>query len=124
VSTGVWFIDPAEIGPYGAGGAPSATANVSLSAVTQEFDPTAISSTDDFWEVSDGQGGTNFAPEIVEPGHSGSITVSITPQSSETGAHVSGTLYVDDYTLASGYGVVYPNGDVLAAIPYAYTAKS
>ena len=124
ISPGLWLLNPDEIGPFGAGGAPPATASVSLNAVTQEFDPTAKSSTDDFWELSDGQGGTSFAPVIVQPGHTGTITISVTPQSTETGKQVSGTLYVDDFALASNFGAALPTGDVLAAIPYAYTAKS
>jgi hypothetical protein len=48
-----------------------------------------------------------------------SITVSIRPTAA-VGTTVSGTLYVDDYALASTFGVALPDADGLAAIAYSY----
>ena len=54
------------------------------------------------------------APLVLEPGHTGTITVTITP-SGTTGSVVQGTLYIDsfdNYTDA---------GNELVALPYEYT---
>ena len=53
-------------------------------------------------------------------GGSATITVQITPNGT-AGSTQSGTLYVDDVTLAGLNGVFdLPNGDEVAAIPYSY----
>lgn len=119
ISPGLWNLIPDEIGPYPATGAPPATASATFTAVTQAFDPAVTSSTGDAWSAFNGLTST-FAPVYVPPGGSATITVTITPQATP-GTAVSGTLYLDDYTLASIGGVAFPNGDELAAIPYHYT---
>jgi hypothetical protein len=119
VSPGLWLLNPAEFGPYGLGGAPSVTATASLKAVTQAFDPTVDSSTGDFWSAANGLTST-FDPVYVLPGDAAVISVTIVPTAAP-GSHVSGTLYVGDYELASTFGFALPNGDDLAAIPYSYS---
>jgi hypothetical protein len=54
VSPGLWLLNPDEIGPFPASGAPSVMASASLSAVTQAFDPWMKSSTGDMWSVYNG----------------------------------------------------------------------
>jgi hypothetical protein len=118
VSPGLWLLDPDEIGPFPPSGAPPATATATLNAVTQAFDPAASSSTGDLWAAVDaGLGG--FAPVYLNPGQSATITVTMAPTGAP-GSRVSGTLYVDDYSLASSWFDL-PMGDELAAIPYSYT---
>jgi hypothetical protein len=120
VSPGMWSINPDEIGPYPATGAPAATASASLSAVTQAFDPATTSSTGDFWSAINGLS-SGFAPIYVPAGSSGTITISITPAGSP-GTEVSGTLYVADFALGSFFfdGPALGDADDLAAIPYSY----
>jgi hypothetical protein len=122
ISPGLWGIIPDEIGPYPPSGAPPATASVSLDAVTQAFDPTIDSQTGDFWEWINGLS-ANFAPIYLAPGASGQIPITVTPDAAP-GTLVSGTVYVDDYALASGFGVVNNNADELAALPYSYYVSS
>ena len=119
VSPGVWLLNPAEIGPFPASGAPTVHASASLSAVTQSFDPSITSSTGDMWSALNGLS-SGFSPTYLEPGQSTTIAVSVTPTGSP-GTTVSGTLYVDDYSLASDFDFDLPNADELAAIPYSYT---
>ncbi len=120
VSPGLWLINPDEIGPYPATGAPTATATASLNAVTQAFDPAVTSSTGDFWSYINGLSGS-FAPTYVPAGGSATITVSITPTAA-VGSEVSGTLYVSDFTLGSFFfdGPALGDADDLAGIPYSY----
>jgi hypothetical protein len=121
VSPGLWLLNPAEIGPFGPSGAPAVTANANLNVITQAFDPTITSSTGDFWSAAEGLSAV-FAPVWVAPGASTTITVSVSP-TGPPGSRVSGTLFVDDYSLASEFGVDLPNADELAAIPYSYTVS-
>jgi len=119
VSPGLWLLNPDEVGPYPAGGAPTDTASASLSAVTQAFDPAVTTNTDDFWQV--GFAFSNFL--YLQPGQSGTISVAISPTGSP-GTVVSGDLYVDDFTLADFFAAPLPDGDELAAIPYSYKIGS
>ena len=118
VSPGLWLLNPDQIGPYGATGAPQATASASLTAVTQAFDPATASTTGDFWSAANGLS-FGFAPAYVPSGDSTTITVDISPTAA-VGQTVTGTLYVDDFALGSEPGVTLPNADQLAAISYSY----
>jgi hypothetical protein len=122
VSPGLWAVIPGEIGPFPAGGAPAATASGTVSAVTRAFDPTIDSSTGDFWTAINGLT-PDFSPVYVAPGASAQITVALTPTAA-AGTHVSGTLYINDYVLASTYNVANNDGDELAALPYGYTVAT
>src|SRR5581483_9053691 len=118
VAPGLWSLNPDEIGPYPAG-APPATASADMNVVTQAFDPAVDSSTGDFWTWIEGAT-ADFSPLEVDPGQTGTIDVYITPQA---GNPTSGTLYVDDVTLAGLLGgVELWDADDLAAIPYSYTS--
>jgi hypothetical protein len=119
VSPGLWLLNPAEEGPFPATGAPAVTASANLNAVTQAFDPWMTSSTGDMWSAFNGLS-SGFAPVYVAPGASTTITVSVTP-TGPPGSRVSGTLYVDDYTLGTPYINGLIESDELAAIPYNYS---
>ncbi len=98
------------------------TASSSFSAVTKKFDPAVSSSTGDLWSAFEGLSST-LSPVYIPAGGNATITVKI----AATGAHGSkhsGTLYVDDLTIA-GFGGIFdlPNGDEITAIPYSYTTK-
>ena len=120
LSPGLWLVNPAEFGPYPANGATPVAASASLSAVTEAFDPAVTSNTDDLWQL--GLASSNFL--YLLPGQSGTIQVQLSPTASP-GTVVSGTLYVDDVTLAAFVpSNALPSGDELAAIPYEYTVAS
>jgi Subtilase family len=120
VSPGQWPLVPDELGPFPASGAPAGTASASVSAVTESFDPNMTSSTGDLWTALNGLSAT-FKPVYVNPGQTATIQVSITPTGS---GQVSGTLYLDDLTLASTFGLADESGQEIAAIPYSYTVKA
>ena len=121
VSPGLWILKPGQVGPYPSGGAPKETVVAKVTALTQAFDPTVSSGTDDLWQV-----GFRFSKfYYVEPGQSVVIRVDITP-TAPVGTHVSGTLYIDDFTLESFVGLreVWPDANEVAAVPYSYTVAA
>jgi hypothetical protein len=97
-----------------------------MTATTAAFDPAVTSATGDLWlESLDPTAG--FAPVVVDPGQSVTITVTITPTAT-AGTTVSGTLYLDDASILSGEvtdqglsGNHFPQGSDVAAFPYQYT---
>ncbi len=122
ISPGLWDLNPSEIGPYTAAGAPKVTASATFSAVTKAFDATVSSSTGDVWQAFEGLSNT-LTPVYIPAGGSATVTVTITPSGS-SGSSDAGTLYVDDLTIAGFNGIFDdPNGDEVAAIPYSYTIK-
>jgi hypothetical protein len=111
VSPGLWALNPEEVGPYPAGGAPKTVALATVSAVTQAFDPAVRSDTDDLWQV-----GLSFSHfRYLGPGQSVAILVAIKP-TAPVGTYVNFTL---DSFLATGD--VLPDADEVAAVPYSYT---
>ncbi len=122
ISPGLWLLNPAEIGPYPATGAPAATASATVTAVLQAFDPAVTSSTGNLWSFVNGVTST-FSPVYVPAGGSATITVKITA-SGRVGSTQSGVLYVGDANLAGLTGIFgLPNGDSLASIPFSYRIK-
>jgi hypothetical protein len=118
VSPGLWALQPGEIGPYPAAGAPKEVVDVKVAAVTQAFNTDMTTHADDLWEV-----GFKFSKfYYLEPGQSVIIPIQVKPTAPE-GTHVSGTVYVDDFTLEAFVGAepVLPDADELAAIAYSYT---
>ena len=119
ITQGVWDIIPQPTGPFGSSGAaPSSTASLYMTAVTQGFNTDATSASGDLWETGVNASAA-FAPVIVQPGASATLTLTITP-SATAGTPVSGVIYLDDYSALSNNGYT-PTGDELAAFPYHYT---
>ncbi len=119
ISQGDWDIVPQPSGAFGpSAGTPASTASLSMTAVTQAFNTDATSASGDFWATAVNSTAA-FAPVIVQPGASATLTLTITP-SGVSGTPVSGVLYLDDYSALSNNGPS-PTGDELAAFPYHYT---
>jgi hypothetical protein len=118
LTPGLWELSAAEVGPYPPGGAPKETVAAKVTALTQAFDTTVSSGVSDLWQV-----GLKFSHfYYLAPGQSTEIGVTITP-TAPVGTVVSGTLYVDDFTLESFVGTegVLIDSDEVAALPYSYT---
>jgi subtilisin family serine protease len=117
VTSGVWFVTPSQCGPYAAS-APTGTASVTMTAQTQKFDPAVRSNIGDFWRAAVNPA-TPFGLLVIQPGHTKTIRVSITP-SGPRGSVVSGHLYVDEFLAdVPPYGQT--TGDEIVALPYRYT---
>jgi Subtilase family/Peptidase inhibitor I9 len=113
LTPGLWLVQLNQIGPF-QGPSNHTTANIGATAHTQLFDPAVTSSTGDAWLATVQANHPAFTPLVLEPGQTGTISVTITPTAPK-GTKVDGVLYVDDYnTFASA-------GDSLKAIPYSYT---
>lgn len=122
VMTGLWSLNPSEIGPYGSSGASAATASASFSAVTPTFDPNVASPTGDLWQLT--PFGSGFAPVYVEPGETATIPVTINV-TAPAGSSVSGSINLDDTFLANfAVGLSDSGGDELASIHYGFTVIS
>jgi hypothetical protein len=104
---------PSPVGPTS--GPVSGTADLTSVVHTQAFDTSAVASTGDAWLFSI-HPNTPFSPLVLQPGQSGTITVTITPTGAKGAVH-SGVLYVD--ALASNQFLL--SGDELIAFPYTYT---
>ncbi len=117
VSPGLWPLAPKR-SALSRGGAPKEVALATVTAVTQAFDPAVRSDTDDLWHV--GISSSHF--RYLGPGQSVAILVAIKP-TAPVGTVVTGTLYIDDFTLDffSPTGDVLPDADEVAAVPYSYT---
>jgi hypothetical protein len=115
IAPGAWFGAPALVGPFGNGGPPAATADMTATAEMNAFDRTITSDTGDLWLLSLDPSAP-FSPLILDPGQSGTIAVTITP-AGPAGTSVKGFLEVSTFN---------PNtfsGDTLAAFPYAYRIR-
>jgi hypothetical protein len=119
VTAGAWFVTPAECGPYAAPAA-SGTANVTMHARAQEFDPAITSGPGDFWQAAVNPAAP-FGLFIINPGQTRTITVHIKP-SGLRGSVVRGHLFVDTWA-----GNVPPyeqeGGSEVASFGYTYTIK-
>jgi hypothetical protein len=112
VTQGLWSAAPTPLGPTN--GPVSGTATLAAVAHTKAFDPAATSSTGDLWSAANVLPSGDFAPLVLQPGRTGTITVTITPSGAK-GTAVHGVLYVDTFS-----GFLF-SGDEIAAIPYSYT---
>jgi len=124
ITKGIWFGAIDEIGPYTDAGAPSGHTTMTASMRTAAFDPNVTSSTDDPFRIavdptSDGFG----TPELIPPGGTASIQVTITPHGRK-GSVVSGHLnLVTPPALPTGNGGLpfQSTGATIATLPYEYT---
>lgn len=114
VPYGFWDAFPSNIGPYGAGGAPTIPVNTTAIATMQPFDPTVSADSGDFW--ADQVFLTNtYNPLILAPGQSGTINLTITPDRRQIGKSISGFIYIDTYN------EFVLTGDEVLRMPYRYT---
>jgi hypothetical protein len=112
----LWVAVPAEIGPYGSSGEPTAPVASTAYATMQPFDTAMSADSGDIW--ADLVLGTNtFNPLVLAPGESGTITVTITPDPTLVGKTVSGYIYIDTFN------PVVSTGDEVVQKPYAYTVS-
>jgi hypothetical protein len=120
LTPGEWSVLPSVVGPFTSKAASTENTHTSMTATTKAFDPAVSSHTGDLWQLSIG-GPFTVTPVVVQPGHSATIPVVIAP-TGPAGRTVSGTLYVDDDSLAL-FGFLAPNANTVAAVPYTYKIK-
>lgn len=112
VAPGLFFGVPEAVGPFPANGLGHATVNLGAVATTNPFDAAVSADSGDFWAASIDQNAV-YSPLHLEPGQTGTITVTITPNAPR-GTVVHGYLAVDTFNFDS------LSGDELIDIPYSY----
>jgi hypothetical protein len=120
VGQGYWFTYVQEIGPFGNGGAPKGSTTLTAFATTFGFDRAVTTSVGDPYLSAVDPTAAAGTPVVIPPHGAATITVTITPPAGATGT-VSGVLNL--VTTPSGTAVFNTTGDVLAAVPYSYTAS-
>jgi hypothetical protein len=116
-------MNPSDVGPYTSAPAPNHVTGQAL-LTFNDFDASVTSHTGDLWEYVYGLSPT-YNPLLLNPGHTGTITVTITPPpNNPTGIAVTytGTIYLDtaNWLSAAGFGYPVANGDELIGFPYSY----
>jgi hypothetical protein len=114
VPWGAWVEIPSLVGPYGPGGAPTTPVTMAAAALMQPFDAAVSASSGDIWADLT-LGTSTFNPLVLAPGASGTITVTIAPDSTKVGDVVKGYLYIDTFNPTVN------TGDEVVRIPYRYT---
>jgi hypothetical protein len=128
VTPGLWFNGDSEVGPFGAGPAPTGSETTSVSINTLAFDPAVTSPVGDYVEalVADGVFGAPEDLVEVDPGTSTSIPIDINPTAS-VGTTVSGSLLIVGISGPDFFAPSLLPEDLftneLAAIPYEYTVS-
>jgi hypothetical protein len=118
VGLGYWNPYVQQIGPFGDGGAPSATSVLSATAVTTSFDRAVSSSTGDPFAVTTDPSADPGTAVVIAPGKTKTITVTITATGTKGSKH-TGVLNLVTPPLGIA-GVFNTTGEVLAALPYSY----
>jgi Subtilase family/Peptidase inhibitor I9 len=112
LAAGAWFALPALVGPFSGRGTAASTVSTAAAVDANQFDTAVTSDTGDLW-LSAVSASAPFSPLVLDPGQTGTITVTITPKAA-AGTVVRGGLEVDTFD---------PNtfsGDEVTSIPYAY----
>ncbi len=100
----------------------SGTATFTVNATTQTFDQGASSNVGDFWLETVSSSATFDPLFTIEPGHSATIDLTITPSADgSAGTVVHGTLYVDVFAAWNEIQEDGLTGSDVIAIPYEYT---
>jgi len=120
VGQGYWATYVQEIGPFTDAGAPAGSTTLVANARTAGFDGSVQSSTGDPYLAAIDPTAPPGRPVIIAPNGSADITITITP-GAEIGTVVRGELHVVTTPGFSTTPSVYPTGDILATLPYAYT---
>lgn len=119
VGLGYWSAYVQQIGPFTDAGAPTATSQLTATAVMTPFDTDVTTSTGDpFLQTLDPTASPG-KPIVIAAGTTATITVSITPTAAR-GSHVTGVLNLvtTPITVANLFNTT---GEVLTTLPYHYT---
>lgn len=122
----LWAPGVTEVGPF-ALAEPSEDYSTDAMLTTLGFDETAVPSTGDVWDVVANNGGEPGSPLFLQPGQSGTMSVTFTVPSGAPGTKVAGEIPVETFnynSLPQETGLGDWGSDVLAVLPYSYTLGS
>jgi hypothetical protein len=116
IAPGLFFASPSGTNPDGADGVPpGSSVNLAALANTYPFDSSVTTTTGDIWALSVNPD-ASYTPLTLNPGQSGTITVTFTP-SGRRGHAVDGFIGVDTFNEFTD------SGDEVATIPYQYRVR-
>jgi len=102
-------------GPFGPAGAPPTPVSTSVVAQLKAFDGAISADSGDLWQDVVFGTSTFTTGLVLAPGETGTIKVTIRPESSQIGQVVRGAIYIDTFN-----GTV-QTGDEVVQLPYACT---
>lgn len=127
LSVGVYGTEAGSVGPFGAEGAPHATATVNPTIYTAGFDTSATTKYGDLYAISALGLKTPPDPISVDPGKSVDVTVNISPQGA-VGSTVTGRINVLQVGYTGQYAVISPymlsSDQVVEAFDYRYKVSA
>jgi hypothetical protein len=111
---GYWLATSTLSGAFGPAGSPTAPLTTNAYVLAKDFDLAVTPDSGDFW-LNANSNSSNFTPLILAPGASGTINLSIAPDTTKVGQTISGFIYIDTFDFTVG------TGDEVVRIPYSYT---
>ena len=121
IAPGLFFATPGQTNPSPPNGLPAGSAVTNLAALanTYPFNSDVTSSTGDIWAQSVDPNAPPFTGLALDPGQTGTITVTFTPSghSGHRGHTVDGFIGVDTWNEFTA------SGDEVATIPYRYRVR-
>jgi hypothetical protein len=113
LAPGQWFALPEPKGPFPPSGVGPATVDVAAIAETNTFDPAVTASSGNAWIQLCVDNNAPYSPVTLNPGQSGSITVTITPTAS-IGTVVHGFVEIETFNPFTAAA------DEVVVVPYTY----
>lgn len=121
-----WAVAPMEVGPF-ALAAPPEDYSTSATVTTLGFDGTAVPNTGDVWANLVNNGSTPLRPLFLQPGQSGTMTLTFTVPSGTAGTRMTGEIPVETFnfnSLPQSTGLGDWSSDILKVLHYSYTLGS
>jgi hypothetical protein len=121
-----WAPGVTEVGPF-AGAAPAEDYSTDATVTTLGFDETAVPSTGNVWDEFVNNGTDPEQPLFLQPGESGTMSVTFTVPSGTPGTTVTGLIPVETFnynSLPQESGIGDWSSDVLKVLHYSYTLGS
>jgi len=116
VAPGLWNALPEPKGPFPPNGMGPGTVDLAALAETKAFDPALTSSSGNVWIQLCVNNSAPYTPSTLNPGQSGTITVTITPGAAK-GTVVHGFVDIETFNPFTA------SGDEVVAVPYTYKVR-
>jgi hypothetical protein len=121
--TSPWAPGINEVGPFAAP-APAEDYSTSATVTTLGFDQNAVPNTGNVWNAVVNNGPPQLNPLFLQPGQSGTMTLTFTVPAGAPGTTVSGVVPVETFnyeSLPQASGIGDWSADVLKVLHYSYT---
>ena len=119
-----WAAGINEVGPFGNVAAPAEDYSTDATVTTLGFDENAVPDTGNVWDAVVNNGNQQLSPLFLQPGKSGTMSVTFTVPSGGPGTTVTGVIPVETFnynSLPQESGIGDWSSDVLKLVHYSYT---